>query len=153
MHVVLFVGRFGGPAVRKGVMTAESIDAGDAGDLGKLRLGYAQHVYRQQGATVEHAIVLTGGWQTSRETAYVEATRARHGTDWYLARDKLGQEGHDVDCITRLAEKMSSSREQTPSIVHETLPDLRSKRAALPQARHEIGQLDMEPEHILGPSR
>ena len=58
-------------------------------DLDKLRLGYAQHVYRQQGATVEHAIVLTGGWQTSRETAYVEASRARHGTDWYLARDEL----------------------------------------------------------------
>ncbi len=26
-------------------------------------------------------------WQTSKETAYVQATRARHGTDWYLARD------------------------------------------------------------------
>lgn len=36
-------------------------------DLDALRLGYASHVYRQQGATVEHAIVLTGGWQTSKE--------------------------------------------------------------------------------------
>jgi ATP-dependent exoDNAse (exonuclease V) alpha subunit len=35
----------------------------------KLRLAYAQHVYRQQGATVEHSIVLTGGWQTSKQTA------------------------------------------------------------------------------------
>lgn len=48
--------------------------------LDSLRLAYAQHVYRQQGATVERAIVLTGGWQTSKETAYVEATRALHGT-------------------------------------------------------------------------
>jgi hypothetical protein len=39
--------------------------------------------------------VLTGGWQTSKETAYVEATRARHGTDWYIARDELGDEGQD----------------------------------------------------------
>ncbi|HEV7938959.1 MAG TPA: hypothetical protein VGP18_13165 [Solirubrobacteraceae bacterium] len=29
-----------------------------------LRLAYAQHVYRQQGATVDRAGVLTGGWQT-----------------------------------------------------------------------------------------
>ena len=39
--------------------------------LDSLRLAYAQHVYRQQGATVERSIVLTGGWQTSKETAYV----------------------------------------------------------------------------------
>lgn len=45
-----------------------------------LRLAYVQHVYRQQGATVERSIVLTGGWQTSKQTAYVQATRARHGT-------------------------------------------------------------------------
>jgi hypothetical protein len=32
--------------------------------------------------------VLTGGWQTSKETAYVQATRARKGTDWYLARGR-----------------------------------------------------------------
>ena len=42
--------------------------------LDSLRLAYAQHVYRQQGATVERSVVLTGGWQTSKETAYVEAT-------------------------------------------------------------------------------
>ena len=45
-----------------------------------LRFAYAQHVYRQQGATAERSVVLTGGWQTSKETAYVEATHARHGT-------------------------------------------------------------------------
>ena len=65
-------------------------------DLDSLRLAYAQHVYRQQGATVERSVVLTGGWQTSKETAYVEATRARHGTDWFIARDDLGNEGQDA---------------------------------------------------------
>jgi conjugative relaxase-like TrwC/TraI family protein len=84
--------------------------------LGTVRLGYAQHVYRQQGATVERSVVLTGGWQTSKESAYVEATRARHGTDWYLARDQLGDEGQDPDRIRRLAEHMRSSRAQTPSL-------------------------------------
>ncbi len=95
--------------------------AGD--DLGSLRLAYAQHVYRQQGATVERSVVLTGGWQTSKETAYVEATRARHGTDWFIARDDLGNEGQDAQRITRLAQKMTNSRVQTPSLAHPERTD------------------------------
>lgn len=92
--------------------------------LDSLRLAYAQHVYRQQGATVERSIVVTGGWQTSKETAYVEATRARHGTDWYIARDQLGEEGQDPDRIKRLAQNMSHSRRQTPSLDYREATDL-----------------------------
>jgi ATP-dependent exoDNAse (exonuclease V) alpha subunit len=91
-------------------------------DAESLRLAYAQHVYRQQGATVDRAVVLTGGWQTSRESAYVQATRARHGTDWYLARDQLGEEGQDPDRIMRLAERMNRSRAHTPSVTHREIP-------------------------------
>ncbi len=87
-----------------------------------LRLAYAQHVYRQQGATVDRSVVLTGGWQTSKETAYVQATRARHGTDWYLARDQLGEEGQDPDRITRLARNMTRSRVHTPSVAYHEVP-------------------------------
>ena len=100
---------------RKIQLTGENLDS--------LRLAYAQHVYRQQGATVERSVVLTGGWQTSNETAYVEATRARHGTDWFIARDDLGNEGQDPQRITRLAQKMTNSRAQTPSLTHPELPD------------------------------
>jgi conjugative relaxase-like TrwC/TraI family protein len=96
-------------------LTGENIES--------LRLAYAQHVYRQQGATADRAVVLTGGWQTSKETAYVEATRARHGTDWYLARDQLGEEGQDPDRIGRLARRMSNSRLRTPSIDYREMPD------------------------------
>ena len=88
-----------------------------------LRLGYAAHVYRQQGATVERSVVLTGGWQTSKETAYVEASRARHGTDWFVSREDLGVEGHDTDRIGRLAQNMRRSHAQTPSLAHRELPD------------------------------
>jgi ATP-dependent exoDNAse (exonuclease V) alpha subunit len=91
-------------------------------DIESLRLAYAQHVYRQQGATVDRAVVLTGGWQTSKETAYVQATRARHGTDWHLGRDQLGEEGQDPDRITRLAQRMTNSRLQPPSIDYRELP-------------------------------
>ncbi len=87
-------------------------------DLESLRLAYAQHVYRQQGATVERSVVLTGGWQTSKETAYVEATRARRGTTWFIAREDLGAEGQDAGRITRLARKMANSRAQTPSLAY-----------------------------------
>ena len=88
-----------------------------------LRLAYAQHVYRQQGATVERAIVLTGGWQTSKETAYVQATRARHSTDWYVSRDQLGEEGQDANRITRLARAMTNSRAAVPSVLYRERSD------------------------------
>ena len=87
-------------------------------NLDSLRLAYAQHVYRQQGATVERSVVLTGGWQTTKESAYVEATRARRGTTWFVAREDLGEEGQDAERITRLAQKMTNSRAQIPSLAY-----------------------------------
>jgi len=95
--------------------------AGD--ELAKLRLGYASHIHRAQGTTVRHTLVVTGGWQTSKEPAYVEASRAREGTDWYVNRQDLGEHGHDSDRIERLARAMGHSRTQTPSLAHPELPD------------------------------
>jgi ATP-dependent exoDNAse (exonuclease V) alpha subunit len=92
-------------------------------DLAKLRLGYAQHIHRAQGATVTRTLVVTDGWQTSKEPAYVEASRARQGTDWYVSRQDLGVEGHDTDRIARLAQNMSRSHAQTSSLAHPELAD------------------------------
>jgi conjugative relaxase-like TrwC/TraI family protein len=92
-------------------------------DLANVRLGYAQHIHRAQGATVTRTLVVTGGWQTSKEPAYVEASRARHGTDWYVNRHELGEEGHDTDRIERFAANMRRSKRQTPSLEHRELPD------------------------------
>jgi conjugative relaxase-like TrwC/TraI family protein len=94
--------------------------AGD--DLARLRLGYASHIHRAQGATVTRTLVVTGGWQTSKEPAYVEASRAREGTDWYVNRADLGEHGHDTDRIKRLARDMGRSRTQTPSIAYPEPP-------------------------------
>jgi conjugative relaxase-like TrwC/TraI family protein len=44
-------------------------------DFNEVRLAYAQHVYKAQGRTVNHALTLMGGWQTDRERAYVALTR------------------------------------------------------------------------------
>ncbi len=114
-------------------------------DLESLRLAYAQHVYRQQGATVERTVVLTGGWQTSKETAYVEATRARHGTTWYIGRDQLGNDGQDADRIKRLAENMSHSRRQTPSLDYRKATDLGWQRNRDPLRLRHI----LRPAHWL----
>jgi len=91
-------------------------------DLSRLRLGYAQHIHRAQGATVTRTLVVTGGWQTSKEPAYVEASRARQGTDWYVNRKELGEEGHDTDRIERFAANMRRTKRQTPSLAHRELP-------------------------------
>jgi hypothetical protein len=128
-------------------------------DREALRLGYAQHIYRQQGATVERAVVLTGGWQTSKESSYVQASRARKGTKWHLAREELGTEGTDLEQIERLAGKMRSSRVQTPSVEYEQLQDpgeqldpalhLRDLGIDTVQSEIETGQ-HIEHDHELG---
>ena len=100
-------------------------------DLSSLRLGYAQHLYRQQGATVQRAVVVTGGWQTSQEGAYVEASRSREGTDWHVAREDLGTEGVDAERVGRLAELMRASRAQLPSLAF---------RAAKPAPEVDVGE-------------
>jgi conjugative relaxase-like TrwC/TraI family protein len=96
----------------------------DADALAEVRLAYAQHVYRQQGATVERAIIITGGWPTTRETAYVQASRARNGSDWYLAREELGLEGQDEQRVERLAQKMRDSRLHAPSLSHREIEEI-----------------------------
>jgi hypothetical protein len=62
--------------------------------------------------------VLTGNRQTSKEPAYVEATRASQRTDWFIARDDLGENGQDAQRITHVAQKMTNSRAQTPSLAY-----------------------------------
>ena len=86
-----------------------------------LRLGYAGHVYRQQGATVERAVVVTGGWETSRESAYVEASRARGGVEWHVARDQLGG-ADDAERVNQLAARMRIEGAQMPSLLYDLTP-------------------------------
>ncbi|MHB1569362.1 MAG: MobF family relaxase [Solirubrobacteraceae bacterium] len=93
-------------------------------DLGRLRLAYASHIHRAQGATVTRTLVVTGGWQAAKEPAYVEASRARQATEWFIAREDLGLDGGDADRIDRLAARMSVSRAQRPSLARDEIPAL-----------------------------
>ncbi len=94
----------------------------DTRRFSEVRLAYAQHVYKAQGATVDRALVLTGGWQTDRESAYVALTRARERTDLYVSREDLGEDGMDDGAIQRLSERIAVSRAQQASISQAEAP-------------------------------
>jgi conjugative relaxase-like TrwC/TraI family protein len=90
-----------------------------AEEFAGLRLGYAQHLYKAQGRTVDRSFVLTGGWQTDREHAYVALTRAQERTDIYVSREDLGEQGMDAGAIERLGHAMAESRAQQASVACE----------------------------------
>jgi conjugative relaxase-like TrwC/TraI family protein len=84
-----------------------------------VRLAYAQHVYKAQGLTTDRALVLTGGWQSDRERAYVALSRARERTDVYVSREDLGEDGTDADLVERFAQRVSVSHAQRASVTRD----------------------------------
>ena len=104
----------------------------NSAEFSDLSLGYAVHVYKGQGITAEASGILTGGWQTDREHAYVALSRAREQTQVYVAREDLGEQGMDVGAIERLSERMRRSGAQEASIAREV-----DEKAAERQARLE----------------
>ncbi len=152
---VLDITPHGGVLIEFDITGRQSTLQGD--DLARLRLAYAQHIHRAQGATVTRTLVVTGGWQTSKEPAYVEASRARKGTTWFVSREDLGTEGQDTQRINRLAEQMRSSHAQTPSLAHPELPDpgygpgyqpmiAPSRQHTIPGLTRALHRITQEPE-------
>lgn len=89
-------------------------------EFSDISLAYAVHVHKGQGLTAETSGILTGGWQTDREHAYVAVSRAREQTQIYTSREDLGEQGMDVDAIGRLSGRMQRSRAQQATILKET---------------------------------
>jgi len=86
-------------------------------DTAAVRLGYARHVYSAQGTTVDRAIVVTGGWQTGRESSYVGVSRAREESYVVTDLSSLGLgEADRKDAISTLAERMGESRAKSSSL-------------------------------------
>ena len=90
------------------------------------------HVHKGQGLTAETSGILTGGWQTDKEHAYVTVSRAREQTQIYVSREDLGEQGLDTGAIERLAERMQRSRAQQATITKKTAA---RDRAGTPRAR------------------
>ncbi|HZV75059.1 MAG TPA: MobF family relaxase [Conexibacter sp.] len=121
-----------GPRVengQQGTITTADPDSGrltvrlDAGpdvqlggeQVGSLRLAYAAHITREQGATVREGVALTGGWQTSREGVYVQASRASDRIEFHISREDLNSPD-DEQRVRQLAARVERSDAQTPSI-------------------------------------
>ncbi len=115
----------------------------DTDQFSDLSLGYAVHVYKAQGITAETSGILTGGWQTDREHAYVALSRAREQTQIYVAREDLGEQGMDIGAIERLGERMRRSGAQEASIAKNTIepdglqPDRIRQRTSRPRRPRE----------------
>jgi hypothetical protein len=97
-------------------------------EFSAISLAYAVHIHKSQGLTAETSGILTGGWQTDREHAYVAVSRAREQTQVYVSREDLGEQGMDPGAIERLAERIQRSRAQQATIAKET-----AERAEQPQ--------------------
>ncbi len=106
----------------------------DTAKFSDLNLGYAVHVYKAQGITAEASGILTGGWQTAKEHAYVALSRAREQTQIYVSREDLGEAGMDTGAIERLAERIRRSGAQEASITKETAGQAAKRRAQMERA-------------------
>jgi conjugative relaxase-like TrwC/TraI family protein len=85
-------------------------------EFSNISLAYAMHVHKSQGLTAETSSILTGGWQTDKENAYVAVSRAREQTQIHTSREDLGKQGMDTGAIERLAERIQRSRPQEATI-------------------------------------
>jgi len=85
--------------------------------LGALRLGYAQHVYSAQGRTVDRTYVVTGGWQTGRESSYVALSRSREAAHVYTDYSSLDLDVHDRKAALReLAARSNESQAKVSAV-------------------------------------
>jgi len=109
-------------------------------DAAAVRLGYARHVYSAQGTTVDRSIVVTGGWQTGRESSYVGVSRAREES--YVVTDLsslgLGETERD-HAVSTLAERMGQSRAKSSSL-----------EFSAQQLDHETDAADASPQMARG---
>jgi conjugative relaxase-like TrwC/TraI family protein len=111
-------------------------------EFSDLSLGYAVHVYKAQGITAEASGILTGGWQTDKEHAYVALSRARERTQVYVAREDLGEQGMDIGAIERLGERMRRTGAQEASIAREVDEDAAERRARIEREIERDRDLD-----------
>jgi len=91
--------------------------------------------------------VLTGGWQTDREHAYVAVSRAQERTDIYVSREDLGEQGMDAGAIERLGEAMAESHAQQASITlpeRQEMPDMERESEAARIMREEQQGVDRD---------
>jgi conjugative relaxase-like TrwC/TraI family protein len=104
---------------------------------GVLDLHYAAHVALAQGTTVDRAYVVAGGWQTDRESLYVQVSRSRDGSRIFLDREsalsggELG--GSDVEALRAVADRVSGTRAKRAAVT-AGLPRTAPRVTPLPES-------------------
>lgn len=81
-----------GKSKKQKLVTVPLKELGTAG----ITLGYASTTHKSQGATVDHSYILVTGSQTDSEMMYVQATRARHSTRFFVDQAHAGEEFRDL---------------------------------------------------------
>jgi conjugative relaxase-like TrwC/TraI family protein len=111
------------------------VDSGDTVELdldeieaADLRLAYVQHPFPAQGRTVDTTHVIVGDHST-REGTYVALTRSRERTDIYTSEAAIGAQP-GPDRLQRLAEQLTRSEPEMPSIAIALAQEDRVERAA-----------------------
>lgn len=78
----------------------------EPGVMSDISLGYAATTHKAQGATSTRTYILAGGTMQDREMSYVQASRSREQTRFYMTRLESGDE------IAHLAREMERSRQK-----------------------------------------
>lgn len=132
---------------------AQSIDV-DLGDrtvtirgpqLAAVRLGYASHLYRGQGRTVDSSYVVTGGWQTGRESMYTAVSRSREATYVFTDYSSLGMETHNRKAALReLAGQATESQAKVSavSLIEKQSTTPMKEAAAMQRKEHQQSASD-----------
>lgn len=107
-------------------------------EFSDISLAYAVHLHKSQGLTAETSGILTGGWQTDREHAYVAVSRAREQTQIYTSREDLGEQGMDTGAIERLSERMQRSHAQEATITKQTAAERDDDHAQSERDSHQL---------------
>jgi conjugative relaxase-like TrwC/TraI family protein len=103
--------------------------------LTALRLGYARHLYRGQGRTVDSTYVVTGGWRIGREVMYPAVSRSREATYIFTDYSSLGMETHNRKVALReLAERATESQAKVSAV------SLMEKQRAVTQEVQDMQQ-------------
>ena len=91
------------PATRVSVkLTSGDLVHVDVGRYDHFRLAYCLNTWHAQGLSVQSCFLLTGGGMTSRELAYVQASRSRDETRIYTDRFSAGE---GLEQLARTASK------------------------------------------------
>lgn len=107
--------------LEKGSRVVVSLDSGeqvsfDPEALPDCSLGYATTTHKAQGATAACAYILAGGSMQDRELSYVQASRSREKTVFFMTESQLG------DGVAELARQMERSRQK--EMAHTVLREI-----------------------------